>query len=149
MKAQGNKCRVCGKREASNDGLCDQCRRITLLQGIGRDKQLWSYRLIPKIPGVGLIENASGVFWGMIVPVFVMRDMFLNLYLFFALPFPINVIVIGIVPITVLIIFIRVSLERFIIFWNLMVRKSRSEWSIEGSVQEYITLLKKKADKKE
>jgi len=78
-----------------------------------------------------------------------MADMWVNLYLFLAFPFPISVIVIRIVPITVLIIFIRVGLERFISFWNLTVRKSHSEWSVEETVQEYITLLKKKADKKE
>jgi len=119
------------------------------LQGIDRDKLPWFYRLILKIPGVSSVEDASGVFWGIIVPVFAMVDIWLNLYLFFALRLPINVIVIGIVPITVLIIFIRVSLERFINFWNLTVRKSHSEWIIEETVQEYITLLKKKVDKKE
>jgi len=119
------------------------------LQGIDRDKLPWYYRLILKIPGVGLVENASGVFWGIIVPAFAMTDMWLSLYLFFALPFPINVIVVGIVPIAVLVIFIRVSLDRFINFWNLTVRRSHSEWNIEEMVQEYITLLKKKVDKKE
>ena len=149
MKVQGTKCRICGKREAGNDGLCDHCRRITLLQEIDRDKLPWYYRLILNIPVVSSVENASGVFWGIIVPAFAMADMWLNLYLFFALPFPINVIVIGIVPITVLIIFIRVSIDRFINFWNLTVRRSHSEWNIEERVQEYITLLNKKADKKE
>ena len=102
-----------------------------------------SYRLILKIPKTNLVESASGVFWAIIVPLFIFVDSLINLYLFMWLPFPVNVALVGIVPALVFLVFLRIGLGRFINFWNLNFVRSRLEWNIKEKTKEYIDLLNK------
>ena len=137
------KCRFCGEREAGHDGLCTQCRQI-LLSTVDASKLPILYRLVLKIPFITRIEGASGVFWGLIVPVLAFFNIMLTWFMLMAFPFPINIILVGIVPTSIFIVSIRLSLERFINFWNYRVARSHLTWDIEASVREYLTLLKKK-----
>lgn len=113
------------------------------------DKLPWFYKLILKIPGTDFLESAGGIFWGIMVPIFMSLDAYLTLFLLVFFPFPINVILIATIPITILLIFIKIILERFINWWNSVFGKSRFEWNVEKAVQEYISLLKKKEEKNE
>jgi len=118
------------------------------LKKIDRNKLPLFYRLILKIPGVDFLESsASGVFWGIVVPIFLGLEFFLNLFLLLFFPFPINIVLTSIIPVAVLIIFIRISLERFINWWNLTVGGRSREWNVEETMQEYLALLKKKEKK--
>ena len=137
------KCRFCKEREAGHDGLCTQCRQI-LLSKVDASKFPILYRLILKIPFITRIEGASGIYWGLIVPLLLLLNMMLSLYVVFAFPFPINIILVGIIPLIVLVVFIRVSLKRFINFWNFRIASSQFTWDFDESVREYLTLLKKK-----
>jgi hypothetical protein len=52
------------------------------------------------------------------------------------------------IPIVVLAVLIRLSLERFINFWNLMVTKSNLQWDVVKLIEEYSALLEdQKKDK--
>jgi len=113
------------------------------------DKLPWFYKLILKIPGTDFLESAGGIFWGIMVPIFMSLNAYLTLFLLVFFPFPINVILIATIPITILLIFIKIILERFINWWNSVFGKSRFEWNVEKAVQEYISLLKKKEEKNE
>ncbi len=112
------------------------------------DKLPWFYKLILKIPGTDFLESAGGIFWGIIVPIFMSLDVYLTLFLLVFFPFPINVVLIATIPITILLIFIKIILERFINWWNSVFGKSRFEWNVEKAVQEYVSLLKKKKEEK-
>lgn len=119
------------------------------LKKIDKKKLPWFYKLILKIPGTGFLESSGGIFWAVIVPLFLISESFLTIFLIVFFPFPINVILTAIIPITVLLISIRISLERFINWWNSTFGESCFEWNVERAVQEYIALVRKKTEKKE
>jgi len=116
---------------------------------IDKGKLPWYYRLILKIPGADFVENASsGIFWAIIVPIFLILEFFLNISLLVFFPFPMNIALALIVPAVILVVFLRVSLERFINYWNSAVDGS-FEWNVDKSMVEYLELLKKKEKKQE
>lgn len=112
---------------------------------IDRNKLPLFYRIILKIPGVSLVENASGAFWAICVPILIFLDTLANLWLLIYFHFPTNIILVAIVPALALLLFIRINFERFINFWNLNVKPS--EWNIKRAVQEYEDLTRKKEGK--
>jgi hypothetical protein len=80
------------------------------------------------------------------VPIFIVLEFFLNLFLLLYFPFPINIVLTSIIPVAILIVFIRISLERFINWWNLNIGESSFKWNVEETMQEYLTMLNKKEE---
>ena len=119
------------------------------LKEVDRSKLPWFYKLILRIPGTDFLERSGGIFWGIIVPIFLMLEVYLTFFLLLFFQFPINVFLVGIIPTAILIIFIRINLERFLNWWDSTFGKSRFEWDAEKIVQEYLSLLKKKEEKNE
>jgi hypothetical protein len=119
------------------------------LKKIDRDKLPLFYRLVLKIPGTDSLGNFGGIFWSIIVPIFLILEFFLNIFLLLFFPFPINVVLTSSIPVAVFIIFIRINIERFINWWNATVEKSSLEWNPEKTMQEYLSLLEKKKKKNE
>ncbi|MGB9676615.1 MAG: hypothetical protein ACPL0C_05455 [Candidatus Bathyarchaeales archaeon] len=101
------------------------------------------YKLILKIPKADFLESASGIFWSIVIPIFLVLFSFLTLFLLLFFPFPTNIILVSTIPTTVLIIFLRISLERFIKWWNLNIKEGSFEWNVEKTMQEYLELMKK------
>jgi len=122
---------------------------VSDLKKIDKTKLPWYYRLVLKIPGTSFIEDASGVFWSILVPIFMIFEFFLSMFLLLMFPFPANIVLTAIIPTAVFLAFIRITLERFINWWNLTIGKSSFEWNIEKTMQEYIASLKKKEQRKE
>ncbi|MGB9740993.1 hypothetical protein C0195_01175 [Candidatus Bathyarchaeota archaeon] len=117
------------------------------LNEIDKTKLPLFYRLILKVPGVDfLVSSSSGIFWAIIVPIFLILEFFLNFMLLILFPFPINIFLASIIPVAILLVCVRISLERFINWWNLNVGNN-FKWDVEQSMQEYLTLLKKKEGK--
>lgn len=112
-----------------------------ILEPITKEKLPLFYRLILKVPVVDRIANASGIFWALVVPILVFANSMLGLVLLLTFPFPTNLILVLMVPGSLLVVFIKLSLERFINFWNLLVAKPHSEWNIEKKVEEYVAML--------
>jgi hypothetical protein len=118
------------------------------LKKIDKSRLPFLYRVILKVPGVNFLESSSsGIFWCIIVPTFIVLELFLNLFLLIYFPFPINIVLTSIIPVAILIIFTRISLERFINWWNLNVGESSFEWNVEKTIQEYLLVLKGKKKK--
>ncbi len=104
----------------------------------------WYYKAIMKIPSANiLVDVSSGIFWGLFVPAFFTLYGFLNLFLLLSFSFPVNAILAAMIPTVTLIMFVRISLERFIIWWNTTVAKSGFEWNVDKSVEEYLAKIKK------
>lgn len=114
------------------------------LKKIDSKKLPYFHRLLLKIPGANLLANSSsGVFWAIVVPIFMSLEFFLSLFLLIAFSFPTNVVLAAIVPSFVLVAFLRISLERFINWWNATIDPSL-EWNAEKKVQDYIDLIRRK-----
>jgi hypothetical protein len=110
------------------------------------DRLPWYYKLILKIPGTDVLENvSSGLFWAMVVPIFLLVEFFFTLFAVVSFPFPTNIGVASVIPVAVFLVFLRISLQRFINWWGANVNDA-PEWNIDKTMPEYIKLLKKKKE---
>ena len=138
---------LCGIRKADDSGLCDNCRRAKSVQRIDRRRLPIFYKLILKLPLVERLESASGIFWALIVPPFVFLVIPMSLYLLWVFPFLINLVLTGIVPTSLFVLFVKLSLERFINFWNVSIAHPSLKWDVEETVKGYVSLLKEQRKK--
>jgi len=119
------------------------------IREIKKDEIPLYYKLILKIPLTSFFENAGGIFWGLIVPIFLILEFFLSVFLIAAFSFPVNMILVSIIPISAFMIFTKITLNRFIDWWNTVSRNSGFVWDVDKTLKEYVTLLKKqRLDKK-
>ncbi|MCJ7469029.1 hypothetical protein MUO74_00820 [Candidatus Bathyarchaeota archaeon] len=119
------------------------------LKRLNIDSLPWFYKLLLKIPMANVFEGASsGIFWAIIVPCFLAVEFFLSIFLLVYFVFPINIIIAGMIPATIFLIFVRISLERFINWWNGSI-DTGFKWNVERMAQEYIDSLKPKKEEKE
>jgi hypothetical protein len=121
------------------------------LQRIDRDKLPLFYRILLKIPipAIGLSVNIpSGIFFAIILPIFLFLDFFVNIYFLIGFSFPVNVILFCIFPFTILVIFIRINLNRFIDLWNSSVVGGFAPREIKEVLKEYLALRENKGKKK-
>ena len=119
------------------------------LKEVDRNKLPLFYKLILKIPGTDFLESSGGIFWSIIIPIFLSLEFFSSLLLLVYFPFPINIILTATIPTIVFVVFIKISLERFLNWWDLTFGESRFKWNVEKTLQEYLSLLKKKEEKNE
>ena len=115
---------------------------------INLKKLPWFYRLILKIPGTDFLESAGGIFWGILMSIFLVLEFFLSLFLLIFFPFPINLALMLIIPIVTFLVFVKITLERFINWWNAVFGKSGYEWNIDKTLQDYVNLLRKQRKEK-
>ena len=108
----------------------------------------WFYKLVLKIPGTDYLESAGGLFWGILVPTFLILEFFLSLFLLVYFTFPTNVILILVIPLSTFAMFVKITLKRFINWWNANFGKSGLEWNIGKTLQEYVDLLKRQNKEK-
>lgn len=106
----------------------------------------WFYRLILKIPGTDFLEGAGGIFWGILAPTFLMGEFLLSICLIVTFRFPINIILVLIIPAATFTLFVKISLKRFINWWNATFGESGFKWDIEKSMKEYLDLLKSRRE---
>jgi hypothetical protein len=117
-------------------------------RAIDKSRLPWYYRLILKIPGANFVESvSSGIFWGMVVPIFLILEFFLNICLLVFFSFPVNIVLVLIIPVAIMLVFLRVSLERFMNWWNSAMGDS-FEWNIDRTMPEYLEMVKKKEERK-
>jgi len=97
------------------------------------------------IPGINSLEGAaSGVFWAIVVPIFLVLNFFFTMFMLIWFSFPLNIILAAIVPVAVFVIFIKICLERFVNWWNLVIGESDFVWDVETGIKEYMDLINKK-----
>jgi len=109
------------------------------------DKLPWIYRLILKLPKINLdfFSDFQGIYWAIVIPIFLVDEFFLSLFLLIAFPFPINLVVASVIPIAIFVIFVKVQLERFMNWWNSVFRSKPMKWDIKEATEKYIKLLEK------
>jgi len=109
------------------------------------DKLPWIYRLILKLPKISVksFSDFQGIYWTIVLPLFLVGEFFLSLFLLTAIPFPTNFVVASVIPIAVFVVFVKVQLERFMNWWNLTFRSEPMEWDVKEATEEYIKLLEK------
>lgn len=109
------------------------------------------YKIIMKVPLPSLdtsIAIPSGIFWAIIFPIFLILEFFLNLYIIVTFNFPVNILLIGIFPLAFFVIFIRISVERFIKWWNSAVVGGYTPKDIRETLEEYIAMRRDRHKKK-
>lgn len=83
------------------------------------------------------------------MPLFLLGEFFLTLFLIVYFAPPWNFLFVCIVPVAIFVIFVRVQLERFINAWNTLVGGTPKEWNIEKLMQSYASAIKRKMEKDE
>jgi hypothetical protein len=114
---------------------------------IDREKLPLFYRLLLKVPIPSIstsIDISSGIFWAVIFPIFLFLDFFLNIYFLVGFSFPINIFLICVVPVAILVIFVRVTIDRFINWWNSAVVGGYTQRELKKVLQEYLALRENK-----
>jgi hypothetical protein len=117
-------------------------------QRIDREKLPLFYRFILKIPIPAIstfIDIPSGIFYAIILPIFVFLDFFVNIYLLIGFSFPINIFLVCVVPVVILAIFERVTADRFINWWNSGVVGGYVQRDVKEVLKEYLALQENKA----
>lgn len=118
------------------------------LRKIDREKLPLFYRVILKIPIPAIstvINMPSGIFYAIILPIFIFLDFFLNIYFLIGFSFPINIFLVCIVPVVILVIFVRLTADRFINWWNSGVVGSYVQRDVKEVLKEYLDLQENKA----
>jgi len=114
----------------------------------------WLLKLFLKFPNPSFpyfvlrrLPWIDGIFWALVVPVLLTLYFFFGIwlvgYLSLYVLFPFNVILGLSIPGLILIIFLRVQIERSITAWR-SFRSSTLDWDIPKAVDEYYRLAKKK-----
>jgi len=122
------------------------------LERIDIEKLPLIYKLIMKIPLPSLTTffgELHGIFWAVIVPIFIVATFLSGFVTLVYFPFPINVITFAIVPTTIFLFFLRVTVERFINEWNAMVNESKLDWNVDKLVNEYLEILDRQKKREE
>jgi hypothetical protein len=104
------------------------------------------YRLFLKLPVPSLDflpDFFQGIYWVIIMPIFLTLEFFLSLFLLVSFSSPANILLTCSIPTVVLIIFLRISLERFINWWNAIAGEQNREWNLRKAVENYIVVLEK------
>jgi hypothetical protein len=117
------------------------------LEKIDREKLPLFYRLLLKVPIPSIstsIDISSGIFWAVIFPIFLFLDFFLNIYFLVGFSFPINIFLVCVVPVAILVIFVRVTIDRFINWWNSAVVGGYTQRELKKVLQEYLALRENK-----
>jgi len=101
----------------------------------------------PSIPFFVLkrLPLLEGIFYGLVLPIFVFLFGAIVVWLFpvatLAFGFPLNVIIVLLLPTIVFVVFIRIQLERTINWWR-SVFGSHRDWDSSKSISELIELFK-------
>ena len=117
-------------------------------QRIDREKLPLFYKFILKIPIPAIstfMDIPSGIFYAIILPIFVFLDFFVNVYFLIGFSFPINIFLICVVPVVILAIFVRVTVDRFIDWWNSGVVGGYVQRDVKEVLKEYLALQENKA----
>jgi hypothetical protein len=106
----------------------------------------WFYKLLLKFPLFNLDifpSEFEGIFWTIIVPIYLVLQLFANLFLLSYFTFPINYLCILAVDLFVFIAFLRILLERALNTGRAILRSSVFHWNIEKALQEYYQIITK------
>jgi len=104
-----------------------------------------TYRLILKFPKLsleGYSEKFQGLFWVVLLPIFLLGDLCLNLLLLVGLPFPTNYLAFFVATSFVIMLILRILVEQTLSTSNAMLKESH-RWDVDKAVQSYLKILHK------
>jgi hypothetical protein len=107
---------------------------------------LWC-KVLLRIPQLDLGvfgERFQGIFWIIIVPVFLFCDFFMNLYVIMALSFPVNFIIFIFTNSVIVLFLLRILVDRTLHAQKAILSEKSFQWDVESSFEEYLSLLNKK-----
>lgn len=110
------------------------------------------YRIILRFPRLsidGFSDRFQGLFWALILPIFVVSDTMATLLLMVCLPFPLNFISVVTLTSMILMFMLRIFVERELNMRRAIVEEGRFRWNVETAIQEYAQLLQKRKRGKE
>lgn len=108
-----------------------------------KDELPWFYRFVLKIPFVRaatVFGEYEGVYWAIVLPLLLAVEFVVSFYLLLCFPFPVNIIATGIIPTFILVIFVRVQLERFLNLVSTMTQTVK-KWDVAEAIEDYVRLL--------
>lgn len=107
----------------------------------------------PSLPFLVLkhLPAFEGIFWAILMPLFLA---FLGTTYFWFIPFlsvhfpfPLNLIIAFLIPASIFVFFLRIQLERTILWWRSIHEEPR-EWQTSKRVEEFIEILNKQQKRK-
>lgn len=116
------------------------------LQKIDKNKLPIFFRLLLSLPNVKLQSLPGimqGMFWAVILPLFLGTEALVTFCLISFLPPPINLIATLAIPAVIFIAFVKIALDRFIVWWNGLVSCQTQQWNVSEKVTEYTELMEK------
>jgi ABC-type transport system involved in cytochrome bd biosynthesis fused ATPase/permease subunit len=111
---------------------------------------LWC-RVLLKIPQLDLGvfgERFQGIFWVIILPVFLICDFFMNLYVVMALSFPFNFAILLFANLVIVLFLLRILVDRTLQAQEAILNEGRFQWDVESSFKEYLSILNEKKTRK-
>jgi hypothetical protein len=116
-----------------------------------RNMPLWCKILlrVPELDLGGFGERFQGIFWIILVPVFLFCDFFMNLYVVMALSFPLNFVIFFFTNIVIATFLLRILVERTLQAQEAIFNEESFQWNVESSFKEYLSILNKKNAKKD
>jgi hypothetical protein len=112
---------------------------------------LWC-RILLRIPQLDLGvfgERFQGIFWIIVVPVFLFCDFFMNLYVIMALSFPVNFVILLFTNLVIALFLLRILVDRTLQAQEAILSEGRFQWDVESSFKEYLSILNKKKTEKD
>lgn len=118
----------------------------------------WLVKVMLKLPNPSLpffvlkhLPEFEGIFWGLVTPLFMAMYVYffawLIPFLTLTIGFPLNVIFGFAIPAVVFVFFLRIQLERTILWWKGIHEEPR-EWQVSKRVEELIELLNRQQRRK-
>ena len=101
----------------------------------------------PSFPGFILkrLPEIEGIFWAILVPIFLILYFWFSIWWFatatLLFSFPFNLMLALIIPAVVFVFFLRIQLERTILWWKNLKGDYR-EWDVSQAVKEYVALMR-------
>lgn len=102
----------------------------------------------PRLPFFILkhLPEFEGILWAAVVPILLGLYFWFSIWLFpflsLRVGFPLNIILGLLTPAVIFLFFLRIQLERTILWWR-NIHQSSKEWDTSKSVEEWVQLLKK------
>jgi ABC-type transport system involved in cytochrome bd biosynthesis fused ATPase/permease subunit len=111
---------------------------------------LWC-KVLLRIPQLNLDvfgERFQGIFWMIILPVFLICDFFMNLLVLTWLSFPFNLALLLFANLLIVLFLLRILVDRALQAQEAILNQGRFRWDIESSFKEYLSILNEKKTRK-
>jgi len=111
---------------------------------------LW-HRLLLKVPKLSLDsfpEYFHGVFYSIVLPIFLIVTFVLTALFLVFIPFPFNYLAASVIPVFLMLYFGRTMTERFINWYKASFAKPK-EWDVDKTSNEYFELLEQQKNRRE